>query len=267
MFQLGLKSCRVLALAGLLGLLSSASPLALAFSQDAPAAASAQEKQASADSPAQAPAASAPSSPAKSAAKKSHGKPVPTALTGLPSKESAHPTAGQTKTPADVSARAQDPRSIRRVGQLAADGATIDPGSNSCGVLRSRNLCPGALQRGCRRTGLACCRIRARARSRIPKAIEPLNRAKPLAGDLGDYVAYYLGTCYLQTGHQAEGLAALANFSTTYPDSLLVRDAHLSYANALLTEDRASEAAEILEKDRLPARSDIELAVGKAYAA
>ena len=29
------------------------------------------------------------------------------------------------------------------------------------------------------------------------KAIEPLNRAKPMAGDLGDYIAYYLGTCYL----------------------------------------------------------------------
>jgi peptidoglycan lytic transglycosylase len=99
------------------------------------------------------------------------------------------------------------------------------------------------------------------------KAIDPLSRAKPLAGDIGDYVAYYLGTCYLQTGHQAEGLAALSNFSTTYPDSLLVRDAHLSYATALLNEGRASEAADLLEKDRLPARSDIELALGRAYAA
>ena len=98
------------------------------------------------------------------------------------------------------------------------------------------------------------------------KAIEPLNRAKPMAGDLGDYIAYYLGTCYLQTGHQAEGLAALANFETTYPDSLLIRDAHLSYANALLGEGRAVEAAAVLEKSRLPARSDIELAIGKAYA-
>ena len=98
------------------------------------------------------------------------------------------------------------------------------------------------------------------------KAIEPLNRAKPLAGDLGDYVAYYLGTSYLQTGRRAEGLAALANFSATYPDSLLIRDVHLSYANALLDEGRASEVTELLEKDRLPARSDIELALGKAYA-
>jgi soluble lytic murein transglycosylase len=98
------------------------------------------------------------------------------------------------------------------------------------------------------------------------KAIDPLNRAKPLAGDLGDYVTYYLGTCYLQTGHQAEGLAALANFETAYPDSLLIRDARLSYANALLTENRAAEAAELLEKNRLPARSDIEFALGRAYA-
>jgi soluble lytic murein transglycosylase len=98
------------------------------------------------------------------------------------------------------------------------------------------------------------------------KAIDPLNRAKPLAGDLGDYVDYYLGTCYLQTGHQAEGLAALANFGTNYPDSLLVRDALLSYATALVGEGRASDAAELLEKNRLPVRSDIELELGRAYA-
>ena len=98
------------------------------------------------------------------------------------------------------------------------------------------------------------------------KAIDPLNRAKPRAGDLGDYVAYYLGTSYLQTGRQGEALATLANFGKTYPDSLLVRDAHLSYAGALLTEGRAPEAAELLEKDRLPARSDIEFTLGKVYA-
>ena len=98
------------------------------------------------------------------------------------------------------------------------------------------------------------------------KAIDPLNRAKPRAGDLGDYVAYYLGTCYLQTGRQGEALATLANFGNAYPDSLLVRDANVSYAGALLTEGRAAEAAEFLEKDRLPARSDIEFTLGRAYA-
>lgn len=99
------------------------------------------------------------------------------------------------------------------------------------------------------------------------KAIDPLNRAKPLAGDLGDYVAYYLGTCYLQTGRQGEALATLADFDTAHTESLLTRDAHLSYAGALLAEGRAAEAVAILEKDRLPARSDIEFTIGKAYAA
>jgi soluble lytic murein transglycosylase len=99
------------------------------------------------------------------------------------------------------------------------------------------------------------------------KAIDPLNRARPLAGDLGDYVTYYLGTCYLQTGRQGEALATLADFAATYPDSLLVRDADVSYAGALLTEGRATEAAALLEKDRTPARSDLELTLGRADAA
>ena len=88
-----------------------------------------------------------------------------------------------------------------------------------------------------------------------------------LAGDLGDYVAYYLGTSYLQTGHVPEALATLADFETVHPDSLLVRDAHVSYADALLLEGRAAEAAGLLEKDRLPVRSDVEFAVGRACAA
>ncbi len=99
------------------------------------------------------------------------------------------------------------------------------------------------------------------------KAIEPLNRAKIHAGDLGDYVAYYLGISYLQTGHTAEALANLADFGKAHPDSLLVRDAQLSYADALLLEGQASEAAALLEKIRVPIRSDVEFALGRAYAA
>jgi soluble lytic murein transglycosylase len=99
------------------------------------------------------------------------------------------------------------------------------------------------------------------------QAIDPLNRAKPLSGDLGDYVAYNLGTCYMQTGRQAEALAALANFAATYPDSLLIRDADVSYAGALLNEGRAAEVVGLLEKDRSPVRSDIEFTLGRAYAA
>ena len=99
------------------------------------------------------------------------------------------------------------------------------------------------------------------------KAIDPLNRAKPNAGDLGDYVNFYLGSSYLQTGQNAEAIAALGEFDKTYPDSLLIRDAHVVYANALLAAGRAPEAIAVLEKDREPTRAEVELALGRAYAA
>jgi len=99
------------------------------------------------------------------------------------------------------------------------------------------------------------------------RAIDPLNRAKVHAGDLGDYVAYYLGTSYLQTGRTAEALATLADFDKAHPDSLLVRDAQVGYADALLLEGQAVEAATLLEQVRLPVRTDVEFALGRAYAA
>ena len=99
------------------------------------------------------------------------------------------------------------------------------------------------------------------------KAIDPLNRAKAGASELGDYVTYYLGDAYLNTGHNAEALATLTGFSKKFSDSLLLRDADLVYANALMAEGRPQEAASLLEKDRIPVRSDIELAIGRAYEA
>jgi soluble lytic murein transglycosylase len=99
------------------------------------------------------------------------------------------------------------------------------------------------------------------------KAIDPLSRAKVHAGDLGDYVDFYLGTSYLQTGRTAEALASLTDFAKTHPDSLLVRDADVSYSGALLAEGQAAEAISLLAQDRTPVRSDVELALGRAYAA
>lgn len=99
------------------------------------------------------------------------------------------------------------------------------------------------------------------------KAVDPFNRAKAGASELGDYVAYYLGDAYVNTAHNAEALATLAEFDKTFPDSLLIRDAHLVYANALLEENRPQEAAALLEKDRTPVRSDIEFDIGRAYEA
>lgn len=99
------------------------------------------------------------------------------------------------------------------------------------------------------------------------KAIDPLNRAKAHAGDLGDYVSFYLGTSYFQVDRMAEASATLAQFDTAYPESLLTRDALVLYANILLEEKRPTEAIALLEKDRQPIQADLELALGRAYAA
>ena len=99
------------------------------------------------------------------------------------------------------------------------------------------------------------------------KAIDPLNRAKPHAGDIGDYVAFYLANCYIQTGRNSEAIAALATFEKTYPASLLVRDVRVLHANALLTDNRPKEVIALLENDRVPLRSDLEYALGRAYQA
>jgi len=99
------------------------------------------------------------------------------------------------------------------------------------------------------------------------KAIDPLNRARPHAGDLGDYADYYLATAYYQTGRIAEAIATLSPFDKKYPESLLIRDAHVAYGNALLVDGRAQEAIPLLEADRNPIRADLELVLGRAYAA
>ncbi len=99
-----------------------------------------------------------------------------------------------------------------------------------------------------------------------PKAIDALNRAKPLAGDLGDYVDYYLSSAYLQSGRKAEAITILGDFDKKYPDSIMLRDAHVQYANAVLSDGRPGEGIAILEKYRLPIRADVELMLGRAYA-
>lgn len=99
------------------------------------------------------------------------------------------------------------------------------------------------------------------------KAVDPLSRAKPHAGDIGDYVAFYLAASYLQSGRAAEGMAVLGTFDKNYPESVLKRDAHVTYANALLTDNRPKEAVALLENEREPIRADLELVLGRAYEA
>jgi len=106
------------------------------------------------------------------------------------------------------------------------------------------------------------------------RAIDALNRARPQAGDLGDYVNFYLGTAYYQAGRQAEAVATLGGFEKAFPDSLLMRDSHVAYGNALVADGRAQEAVELLETDvqktdrqKNDVGADLELALGRAYEA
>ncbi len=100
-----------------------------------------------------------------------------------------------------------------------------------------------------------------------PAAIEPLQNARAHAGELGDYVDYYLASAYAGTGDFTHAAATLQGFQTKYPDSLLERDALVAYANALVSAGQEQQAITRLEAHRTPTRADLELALGSAYSA
>jgi soluble lytic murein transglycosylase len=99
------------------------------------------------------------------------------------------------------------------------------------------------------------------------KAIDPLTRARPHAGDIGDYVDYYLGFSYVQVGRNSDAIALFSKFDSSYPNSLLTREAHIQYAAALLANGQTQEGVNLLEKERSPIRSDVELMLGRGYEA
>src|SRR5581483_1965084 len=76
-----------------------------------------------------------------------------------------------------------------------------------------------------------------------------------------------LATAYQQSGRLAEAIATLTVFDKTFPDSLLIRDAHVLYATTLIADGRPADAIEVLENDRQPVRADLELLLGRAYEA
>ena len=99
------------------------------------------------------------------------------------------------------------------------------------------------------------------------KAILPLKTAQKRAGDLADYVAYFLAIAYAGSGDTGHVIATLGDFEGDYPDSLFIRDASVVYANALVAEKKPQDAIAVLERHRQPARPDVELALGRAYLA
>ena len=204
----------------------------------------------------------APSVPAKSAAAKD----------AAPKKKAAASTSTR-KTSSKKKRKTISPR-VRRVRQAFVASASLRPMAQQLLQDRTATAYAGveayARRHSKEDAGALAWLVVGYARTldhEYGKAIDPLNRAKAGASELGDYVAFYLGDAYLKTAHTAEALSTLADFSKNFPDSLLMRDAHLVYAAALLEESRAAEAAALLEKDRAPVRGDVELAIGRAYEA
>ena len=99
------------------------------------------------------------------------------------------------------------------------------------------------------------------------EAIAPLTQASLHIGELGDYADYLLASAYQGIGDKARTAEVLKNFDARHPNSLLTRDAAVVRADALMGNGDAAQAVSVLEAVRQPTRSDIELTLGRAYAA
>ncbi|HWR36287.1 MAG TPA: transglycosylase SLT domain-containing protein [Clostridia bacterium] len=97
------------------------------------------------------------------------------------------------------------------------------------------------------------------------KALLPLEKAQPRAGELGDYVLYFKALSYGSRGDSEKVIATLKDFTKTWPESVFLRDAVDVYGDALVAAGRPNEAVEFLEANRQPTRADVELALGRAY--
>ncbi len=97
------------------------------------------------------------------------------------------------------------------------------------------------------------------------RAISPFTTVQKRGGDLGDYGEYLLGQALQAAGRQPDAASVLKDFGQRYPNSLLVTDAAIVEANALIAAGRNEQAAALLETRRLPARPDVELVLGRAY--
>jgi soluble lytic murein transglycosylase len=99
------------------------------------------------------------------------------------------------------------------------------------------------------------------------KAQSSWERSKPLEPVLGDYLAYMQARAHGDEKNYPAVMQELEGFDEKYPDSLLAHDVALLYAGALTGTNDPQKAAVYLEKHRQPTKSDIELALGRAYEA
>jgi soluble lytic murein transglycosylase len=98
-----------------------------------------------------------------------------------------------------------------------------------------------------------------------PQAIAALEKAKPNAGELRDYVRYLEATSYAAEGNSAQVVELLREFDVQMPESIFVNDVVDVYGNALYWLGRTQEAIAFLEQHRQPVRASVELALGKCY--
>ena len=99
------------------------------------------------------------------------------------------------------------------------------------------------------------------------KAHTAWERSKPLEPVLGDYLAYMQARAYADGKDYPAVVQALESFGEKYSDSLLTHDVALVYAGALMATNEPQKVVVYLEKHRQPVKSDIELALGRAYVA
>ena len=96
-------------------------------------------------------------------------------------------------------------------------------------------------------------------------AIAALERARPRAGDLYDYVQYLEAVSYAGKGDDARVVELLRDFDVRMPESIFQKDVVPLYGNALARVGRVQEAITYLEAHRQPVRASVELALGKSY--
>ena len=150
----------------------------------------------------------------------SHSSPAPTTNETGPAKKTlpkARPRKPQEenirnhtfpKAQAGFAARTSRTPGVRRLGQSTSHGAAVAAGPHShrlCGVESYARHHPKE------DAGALAWLVIGYARTLdhdYAKAIDPFNRAKAGASELGDYVAYYLGDAYLKTGQCRSALHA-----------------------------------------------------------
>ena len=96
-------------------------------------------------------------------------------------------------------------------------------------------------------------------------AISALEKARPQAGELTDYVQYLEAVCYAGQGNSAMVVELLQNFDGLMPDSIFQKEVVAVYGSALSAQGRTQEAIAYLEAHRQPMRAAVELALGRSY--